>query len=554
MSKEIEKILKKIKNWEDEYIVKEYINIKEDEISNLYQWQKNKDFNKLLNFWKDIISQEYLELDHPIIPNLKTRAIESTQIGTSNFVIFADENLENPWILGQLVRMVDIIVTMDNIYRSESILESNIVLSSLNKIESVFINSLQSIKYNVKFAGFRLQQPRPYHHFYDQINYLYLLENNYPKKILCEKTFFLPENFDKGIISDGVYLIPSLMHGISRFKKGNRNLEFEKVIEKIDERMEHSVYTQSMKDFDKIVRKEDFDLILWFSISVEKRSWIDQNEAFINIVNLLKKYFKTIKIYIDGMTAEDGLTIQNKEEEEIFKNLDEAFIKDKSINLTSLIGKDYKTKICYCSTINLFITSAGTSSIIPLRFCKKPGVLHSNSKLWLFGEINTNTIKCANHSMIIDIKEKGKPDDSFDSYYIPWQHIYNLTAEVLNQIKGTNIKIIDVPTEKIEKLRDTIFKDYIVPESHIIKEFNELKGYDICWKDYHKNNMIEDLSTDPIIHYINNWRKMNLSINDIFDTFYYLEKYPDIKKAKVNPLLHFYRHGIKENRKGIKSE
>jgi hypothetical protein len=39
-----------------------------------------------------------------------------------------------------------------------------------------------------------------------------------------------------------------------------------------------------------------------------------------------------------------------------------------------------------------------------------------------------------------------------------------------------------------------------------------------------------------------------LGISGLFDTEFYLEKYPDVKKAKTNPLLHFIKNGWKEGR------
>jgi len=51
---------------------------------------------------------------------------------------------------------------------------------------------------------------------------------------------------------------------------------------------------------------------------------------------------------------------------------------------------------------------------------------------------------------------------------------------------------------------------------------------------------------DPIVYYLENCLKLNPSPQ--FDTQWYLETYPDVKNAKVNPLIHYIEHGKKEFR------
>jgi hypothetical protein len=81
-------------------------------------------------------------------------------------------------------------------------------------------------------------------------------------------------------------------------------------------------------------------------------------------------------------------------------------------------------------------------------------------------------------------------------------------------------------------------------------EYNIIKNFSIDWSNYFKINHIENISQNPIFHYIHNWKHQNLLINDEFDSFFYLNRYPDIKTANINPLIHYYKHGIKEGREG----
>jgi len=232
--------------------------------------------------------------------------------------------------------------------------------------------------------------------------------------------------------------------------------------------MEKEVYNEAIKSLEEKVNKEElknYDLILWYGITGQKRSWLEQIEGFEQIINKLKQSFPKIKVYVDGMTASDGEIIENKEDEEVYEKLKKPFENDENINITSLIGQDYRTKICYCSISDIFIANGGTGCMVPLKFCEKPGVLHSNTSLWTFGRIDTNLIKSTDNKNTFDSKIDEKTASMAISYHIPWQYIYNLTAEVLEQIKDIKINRLDVPdvkeiAEKYEKQeKENIFNN-----------------------------------------------------------------------------------------------
>ena len=83
-------------------------------------------------------------------------------------------------------------------------------------------------------------------------------------------------------------------------------------------------------------------------------------------------------------------------------------------------------------------------------------------------------------------------------------------------------------------------------------EYKSLKNLGIDWTDYYKFNNIK-VNVDelePLSHYILNWESLPLIVPGFFDTTLYLEQYPDIKKSKSNPLMHFALHGKNEGRIG----
>lgn len=53
---------------------------------------------------------------------------------------------------------------------------------------------------------------------------------------------------------------------------------------------------------------------------------------------------------------------------------------------------------------------------------------------------------------------------------------------------------------------------------------------------------------DPLMHYIVHGWKEGRNPSKFFDTNYYIDGNPDVQQASTNPLLHFIRFGIVEGR------
>ena len=117
----------------------------------------------------------------------------------------------------------------------------------------------------------------------------------------------------------------------------------------------------------------------------------------------------------------------------------------KGVEVFSLIGLDYRAKIAYCDSVDFFIANAGTGCIVPLRFVKKPGVLHSNTQLFTFPNKYPEYVKFIGKDFVIDVVHENKRID-YLSYHVPWQLVFNLSADVLRLTKGVEIKKISIPT------------------------------------------------------------------------------------------------------------
>lgn len=134
----------------------------------------------------------------------------------------------------------------------------------------------------------------------------------------------------------------------------------------------------------------------------------------------------------------------------------------------------------------------------------------------------------------------------------------NLPDDILGNTPQDIAILVDVLKNKLEFGSKFISKTYITNQEKILsdreqEEYRIIRGFDIDWSSYFEINNISDYSGDPVIHYIKNWRTQNLVIQNVFDTGYYLDIYPDIKACSMNPLFHYLVYGMKNGRRGIEA-
>lgn len=53
---------------------------------------------------------------------------------------------------------------------------------------------------------------------------------------------------------------------------------------------------------------------------------------------------------------------------------------------------------------------------------------------------------------------------------------------------------------------------------------------------------------DPIIYYLENWESLDMNPSHDFDTQWYLNEYSDVSESHMNPLVHYLKIGVNENR------
>jgi|GEM_PF-1627041 len=100
-----------------------------------------------------------------------------------------------------------------------------------------------------------------------------------------------------------------------------------------------------------------------------------------------------------------------------------------------------------------------------------------------------------------------------------------------------NLKVLNL----IERLK-TPFERHLI--AYLIGRSNL---FDRQWY-LEKNPDVKNARVDPILHYINSGAAEGRNPGPLFHTNWYLEQNVDVKSAKVNPFVHFILHGMYEGR------
>ena len=213
--------------------------------------------------------------------------------------------------------------------------------------------------------------------------------------------------------------------------------------------MIHYQWNQIVKRLKEISLRNK-KLTLWFGISGQKRIWVEQEDFLPTLVQQLKPWFNSFVFVIDGFTQYEDTkyrAIQGSkatpvsQDLEVIDSIRQKLLPFKNASVVSLVGKTYRKKIQQCQSVDFFIANAGAGQLTPHRFCKKPGILHSNEKHCVFSMgINNTTVKLVNKSLVNDVGNlftKGKNIEAkpaglgFISYSIDVQVIVNMTADML---------------------------------------------------------------------------------------------------------------------------
>lgn len=408
-----------------------YGNVNGNSLEKIIYFQREGNIDELIEIWKKTISNPFFELPHPDKPEIECRAVKNWVFSMANFVYMIDKENQHPWILVQSTNFIDLIITPEKILHSSNF-NNGTIYPHIAKLSKLNLSENELIFKNEEF-GFVVNNPRPYHFFYDQLKYIINFENEKPlkDKFIDHKGFYSTENKENKEIS--LFLLPTI----------GANLQFPPV--------KHKTIKTLNENMEKIIKEKNYipkyispkNLVLWYGITGQKRSWLQQVSGFQEIISRLSENFDKITVYVDGMTAKENEKTETYEDLVIFNQL--AELAPNNCDLISLIDENYKNKIKIANNIDIFIANAGTGCMVPMRFCRKPGVIHSNTQLTTFKIPEDSLVKRTLKSLTKDVVLEGKERLDFLSYHIPWQHIYNLSVKIINKEKSTNIDIVPCP-------------------------------------------------------------------------------------------------------------
>lgn len=393
-------------------------------------------------------------MPHPFMESLETFASKSIRKGMCNFIFFYDSKGKNKWILCQCTSFVDAIFSTTFSGKHKSSISDETILNPLRNImrNEIKKSSKQPEPQKAIMGGYLLDQLRPYHHFYDQLKWFIYLQDKKP--ILSKKSFFSPKCLSKKIHPRTkdiarITVFPTII--------GSNQLGMK--LDQYTEEMENAVYNEcrgklATRIWGKVVKKlrslagGNKTLTLWFGISGQKRIWVEQEDFLPALVEQLTPYFDSFVFLIDGFTEyENSSQIPLRgskatpvcQDLEVVDSIREKLLPYSNISIVSLVGQTYREKIQQCQFIDFFIANAGAGQLVPHRFCRKPGILHSNEKHCVFPTgINNTSVKLVDKSLVKDVgnlfannTQVQKAGSGLISYSINTQIVIDMIIQML---------------------------------------------------------------------------------------------------------------------------
>lgn len=461
-----------------------------NEVAEIAKMLHNMDTNGLKLFWQNKAQQEYFELEHPFIKGVVGRAVKNYfDDKVTNYIFMIDKDNKHPWIILQNCFLINYIVVPNEIYKLTSWWEFQMGEEIFNYDDCLYADR----KY-----GILLDCYAPQHYFKQNFNGLVEIYDFIKhKKSHATKSFLIPESMKKNSnndIENMVFIYPNLNADYSNLPKVWDFMIRESNIK------ENSI-------------NEDFDLTLWIGLpSTHYRKWIEMYHGISMIIIKLLEHFNNIFIYYDGLTNYEFTQFKtNLDDEhlnlfikELQENLANCSISDnnkdtkyitldnKKITILYLGQKDYRTKISSCKNVDFIISEGNTTAIIPTEIYEKPGVVFIPPHItWARMPINQTIANQEYMCLEYDDLQSGIGD-----YHFVWEHLYNLSAEVLenlsqkNKLKiqnlkmdrliPRNVKMIAAQYEIKNKYNKEIPIEFLYLygklESSITKQINELKN------------------------------------------------------------------------------
>ncbi|HFX1016613.1 TPA: hypothetical protein ACIDZU_002105 [Pseudomonas aeruginosa] len=295
------------------------------------------------------------------------------------------------------------------------------------------------------FRGIIASHGRPYHFYYDVATAVYSayssdLLRKVPKIIYYSGADFCSFKDVFSLECDESIYTPDQISRISKEQRGfylHLGEHYSEQSYKLARGFDQLMLTNARKKFDY----NDLDYVavqacyplIWFGLTVEKRSWIEQIEGIANIINSLSVSYPKLGVIFDGWTSPlnptDGDTHQAAEDTKVAKEIENLL--EKPVKIVSLIGVPSDKKIIFARITDIFVTNSGTCSLHVSRFAQRPGVGHLNTRMIDMPDHIRPNIHLVDKKHIIDEPGSVSKRMDFVSYSIDWKVIHDMVEEIL---------------------------------------------------------------------------------------------------------------------------
>lgn len=212
--------------------------------------------------------------------------------------------------------------------------------------------------------------------------------------------------------------------------------------------------TRSFSNLNEKTESLTYDVVIWMSIRVGNRMWVNQNDFLNHLSKYLVQKNLSYIFLIDGYskpfeyTNKIGEQFDNVKLEE--SNYLHEMLSDKKINYKSLIGEDIQTVLTLAQKAHLYIAHSGTLHHKPSWFNDIPGIVHSNvhfskradehlpgiqeKELWKHYPIRIPPKFIKDENMQTRDKEGNILGEKFNNYSIDMDYLMDMVTGMIGDI------------------------------------------------------------------------------------------------------------------------
>lgn len=176
--------------------------------------------------------------------------------------------------------------------------------------------------------------------------------------------------------------------------------------------------------------------LIWLGISAQKRSWVNQEDVLIEVIERISNQYPGYALVIDGMTSnmfESGTSVDFAADQDVVNDLVGRL--SGSPVVISLVGCSSLEKIFVSSKCDFFISNYSTGSMYPARFSGLPGVAHLSKAMMEVVE-NMHIHRCTvvvPEEAVTDIPDLTTHRLDFVSYSVDSQAFGDLAMDVMKR-------------------------------------------------------------------------------------------------------------------------